>query len=257
MAPATKPARAKAGEQSPASLGASIIIRKGERALIVGQTGSGKTTFAIWYLRRLPGAPIVIYDTKIEPEFQKMPFATVVANTDEALQAITDAEFDYIIIRPSDHLLGDADALDDMLWRHYMEMKGVDAYIDEVYSFHKSGRGGKGLIALLTRGRSKGISTIMSTQEPNWLSSFVLSQAQRYYIFWLGDREHYKKLGRYIPEFADMPAPPKYFFYYYQMMSEKPVLYKPVKLDEPAKPDHTETDKPDDEIEAVRRHSWL
>lgn len=64
------------------------------------------------------------------------------------------------------------------------------------------GRAGSGLIALLTRGRSKGISVLMSTQRPAWLSRFCFTEAQKYYIYRLTDRRDSKVLGEYIRVFS-------------------------------------------------------
>lgn len=252
------PVKPAGGVNPPAAPAGSIIPERGERALIVGQTGSGKTGFATWLLKRIPTAPIVIYDTKIEPKFEALGHSIVVPSVTAARGVIDQGEHDYIIVRPADDLLHDHEALDGMLYSHYMHLQGIDAYIDETYSFHSAGgRAGKGLIALLTRGRSKGITTIMSTQRPVHLSRFALTEAQRFYIFWLGHEDDHKTIAKIIPGFDKLKPPPEYYFYYYNNREKQIKLFKPVKLDEQVAAGYTDTIETETDHETVSKLSWL
>ena len=210
----------------------SIIPETGERALLVGRTGSGKTGLACWLLSRMENSPIVIYDTKIEPKFEKLVASKVVENMDDCIEACESGEFDYVIVRPELEVLHDAEYLDGMLYEHYMRLHGVPAYIDEIYTFHINGRAGQGLVALLTRGRSKGITTIMSTQRPAWISRFCITESGKFYILRLIDAKDRKRFDDVIEDFSDLTPPAKFQFYYIDIgESEKPVLFQPVKLD--------------------------
>lgn len=199
---------------------------------MVGQTGSGKTAFCAWLLKRVPYAPIVIYDTKEEPKFDTLQPGRVVTTIDHMDEAYDDPTLDYIVMRPPVAVAAEPDALDAMLYHHYERYSDSVAYIDELLQFHKSGRAGKGLQGLLTRGRSRGITTIMATQRPAWISLFAISEAQKFYCFFLSHEDDKKRMGKVIRDFDKLPDPPKYGFYFYELgITPEPAKYGGVKLD--------------------------
>lgn len=208
-----------------------LIPKAGERALVVGQTGSGKTAFVTWLLRRVRQSPIIIYDTKEEPKFFSLPYVSITGDLKGVREHINSGESDYIVFRPPLSITADPEELDKLLLWHYHNFRGIGAYIDEAYSFHNSGRAGQGLVGLLTRGRSRGITTIMASQRPAWLSMFAISEAQKLYIFDLSLDDDKKKIaGAGIRNFEKYSRPPKHGFYFFQQGTEKPMLYGPVKL---------------------------
>lgn len=211
----------------------NIIPERGERALIVGRTGSGKTAFAIWLLQNIPDSPIIIYDTKIEPKFETLPHSIVVEDFADIHKIIDEAMHDYIIVRPGIHVLDNPEYLDGMLLWHYHHLQGFPAYIDEAYTFHSSsGRSGPGLVALLTRGRSKGITTIISSQRPVMISRMCITEAQKVYAFVLRDKKDRVRLDDIMEDFSKLPKPPKFHFFYLDLSDmETPILMAPVKLD--------------------------
>lgn len=241
----------------------SIIPQKGEHALIVGQNGSGKTAFACWLLMRIPEAPIVIYDTKIEPKFTKLPNSKVITTMDEALKLKDDVTVDYIIVQPPVEFMREPKLLDDMLWYHFIHFQNCPAYVDEAYTFHVNGRAGQGLTALLTRGRSKGISTIISTQRPVLLSRFCITESKKVYIFRLSDRSDRKRLNDVVPDYADMEQPIKYGFYFFEVGMDNPVLFKPITLDKDFDTGYTDNgggniiDHGDDTTQSPIKAVWI
>lgn len=225
----------------------SILPEKGQRTLTAGATGSGKTYFNVWAMLHEPHAPMLIFDTKDEEKFPTLPKARVVTTWDgpEGVIETTDDEtVDYIVFRPAVAELAEPDKLDAYLHRAYElagsggPLAGVPIYIDEIYSFHKNGRAGPGLVALLTRGRSRGLTTLMSTQRPSFLSRFAITESQRFYIFRLVDRRDRQILGNVIPNFDDdyqaadeSGALKDNMFFYYKIGDRKAQLMKPVVLD--------------------------
>lgn len=212
----------------------NLIPETGERALIVGMTGSGKTAFFTWLARRIVAAPIIIYDTKIEPKFAELPHSIIVETTEEIAQAVETGEHDYIVCRPGIELLNDPRELDARyLLHHYHHLQGLPCYIDEAYMFHVNSQAGPGLMALMTRGRSKGITTIVSSQRPSRISRFCITEINRAYIFRLQDKKDRVRIDDLIPDFSDLPIPGKHHFYFMEIGgdAEKPVLVAPVKLD--------------------------
>lgn len=207
----------------------SILPGPGERALIVGQTGSGKTGFLCWVLLRVPMSPVIIYETKEESKFQAFPGVVYCNTQDELDAAYADQAADYIVMQPDIVSCSDPHALDAMLYHHYLNYPNSVAAIDEIYMFHKNGRHLPGLLGLYTRGRSRGITTIACTQRPAWISGFTISEAQRYYAFYLQKKDDRKKLDERL---TDLPPPPKHGFYYWESGPDAEITkYGPVKLD--------------------------
>lgn len=179
----------------------------------------------------MPGT--VIYDTKGEPKFQSLPKSIIINEIGDAHKILKDTkrDIDYVIVRPPVEMTQDPDSLDAMLHHHYEKLRNTGAYLDEVYQFHNGGRVGPGLAALLTRGRSRGITTTMSAQRPAWLSRFCLTEAQRFYAFRLVDKADRMRLGDVIPGMKEAAHPEKFHFHYFDFDLEKPAYFLPAPLD--------------------------
>lgn len=245
---------------APRALAPDELPKQGDRAIVVGQTGQGKTEFVIWLLERLTSSPIVIYDTKGEPKFDAMPRTAVAHSHAAMIEALAHPEYDYIVFRVPPEIIADADELDALLWYHFQNLRGVDLYIDELYSFTSNGQAGRGLMSLLTQGRSHGFTTIMSVQRPARISLFPLTESQHFYIFFLIDKKDKNRLGDVIPDFEDMPAPPLYHFYYYATGSrEGAQLMAPILLDKNRAKDYKPVDEPatPDEPDAGTQINWI
>jgi energy-coupling factor transporter ATP-binding protein EcfA2 len=243
-----------------------FLPMRGERALIVGQTGSGKTQFVRWLLERSPlapeghiNSPCVIYDTKDEPKFETLPRSRIVTSEEEASEAIDDESVDYVVWRFPHRILTQPAVLDGFLENHYLNWQGVDCYIDELYQFHDAGRAGPGLMALYTRGRSKGITTLAATQRPAWISRFAISEAQKFYMFFLGLEDDLKRMQK-DARMGVVQDPDEFHFWFKRQGREDARLMKPIKLDDGAKHGYIDapavagTDIPTHEI---RRIVWI
>lgn len=206
----------------------TILPQSGERGLIVGQTGSGKSAFLVWLLMRVPMSPVIIYETKEEPKFQHLPGVVFCQTQEELDSAYHDQTADYIVMQPDIDTASNPTLLDEMLYHHFMYYPNSVCAIDELFMFHNSGRHGRGLLGLYTRGRSRGITTIACTQRPAWISGFSISEAQRYFAFYLEMDSDKKKLK---PALLDLPDPPKFGFYYWESGDKEITRYGAVKLD--------------------------
>lgn len=213
------------------------FLNIGERGLLVGQTGSGKSMNGIYQLRSTKQRPVIIFDTKIDDAFLNLP------NEGEKLEVVESLpDFqklakkspedwpDFIVVRPSEDEAQNQTLLDQYTYTVYNNFGKPFVYYDEIYSWHDNGRPGSGLMALLTRGRSRGKTTLMATQRPSWISRFCLTESQKFYIHRLLDARDYKVLANVIPDFDKITPPPEYHSHHYKVGSEKPVLVKPVPL---------------------------
>lgn len=230
---------------------ADIVPARGERALLVGQTGSGKSQLALWILERMENSPIILYDTKSEKLLETLPRSRVVTSHAGVHQSVNDPTIDYIIFRIAPAVRADSDALDALLFYHYQNFRGVDAYIDELFAFSHNGRAGAGLLSLLTEGRSLGITLLMGVQKPRYMSSFTISETQKYYVFFLADENDKKRIAEFIPGFRDLPAPPEFAFYYYRIRQPSARLAGPISPD-PIDKTKEKNDKPPDKQEPDR-----
>jgi len=208
-----------------------LLPLSGERVFVTGQTGSGKTAFIVWLLARMTQSPVMIYDTKEEDKYLTLPDSLLVSSQAEADDAFHNAEYDYIIVRPPVAETSEPEVMDAYLLHHYEAYSNCVAVVDEAYQFHRGGRAFPGLIALMTRGRARGLTTIMCTQRPAWISKFLISESQKFYVFYLMLSDDRKRMDDIVPDFSTLPDPPKFGFYFLKAGERKATKYSGVKLD--------------------------
>jgi ABC-type oligopeptide transport system ATPase subunit len=152
------------------------LPERNSRVVIVGKTGSGKTTLAVRLLD-LYGRVFVL-DSKGELKIKNY----VVLNT---LDKVQKTQYNQVIYSPNARELLDKQTIDDFFGYVYSQ-QNCCIYIDELLSITQHQFDiGYYLKAILTRGRSRNIACIMSTQSPMRLPHYVLSQAEYYYVFQL------------------------------------------------------------------------
>lgn len=213
----------------------SIILERGQRGILCGHTGSGKTWGAIFQLQYSPMPLVIVLDTKGEPAFNTLALEDETIgfyeSGDDFLKALYRGNLPtFMIVRPSPHEIAEPLEMDSILMGIYNAKRECLVYVDEAYQWHVSGRAGAGLTGLLTRGRSKGISTLLATQRPAWISRFCFSEAQKFFVYKLNDRKDYKTISDYIPTFDVGIVLQKYNFMYYDNSSDmsEAKLYAPV-----------------------------
>lgn len=213
----------------------NLLPERGERVLVCGQTGSGKTVAMATLAARLSAYErVAVLDSKIEPRYRRLPRSRLVRHASDFWAPETRAEKregpSIAIWRPSPDVAQDPLALDGVLYDLYAHFSGT-ILIDELYPLHVSGKAGPGLTAILTRGRSRGITTIMGSQRPMWISRFCLSEAQHYWVYKLVDRSDRRRLSEVIPNYpVDLSLPRYYFYYYAHALNDDPLLFKPLPL---------------------------
>ncbi len=187
----------------------------GERICVVGKSGSGKTNLCLWLCQNAPSRPVVIFNTKHDPSYRKLlPPGRKGITKDLPGRVKPDQEF--VLIEPESDVITDPMALDDMLMR-LSDSKDLVILIDESYMFHSNGQAGPGLVGLLTRGRSRGLTTICGTQRPAWVSRFVFSEATKGFFLNLSTADDRKKIEGYTGiEPEDLPKQ-KYDILFYDL----------------------------------------
>ena len=209
------------------------MIVPGKHAVIVGQNGSGKSQQLI-YLARNNEQPVVVFDTKIDDDFIHLATPSqklvVVNNFREFLKALKQKDWHYLIVRPQKFELSNPIALDNYL-DVLNELKALTICIDEAYPFHgKAGRCYQGLLALLTRGRSRKLSVICCTQRPSWVSNFIYSESSYFFIYRLVQKKDRKTISDMIPYNEEVPE--NYHYFYYDLIEggAECELKEPIKL---------------------------
>jgi hypothetical protein len=218
----------------------SILLEKGQRGFIVGAAGSGKTHAALHMLQATRQTPVFILDTKMDTDAEGRTTLdhldregerlTVVESPNELARLKPRKTPDYVVIRPPAHELADPELLDSYCQHIYDARRNAFVYIDEAYQLHKGLQPLPGFLGLLTRGRSRGLTTLMGAQRPSYLSRFCLTESNKFYVFRLLDARDRRTLGEVIPNFAKMDIAPKHYFYHYSAGEDAPQLYRPFPL---------------------------
>jgi hypothetical protein len=215
-----------------------LLLEPGQRGFLAGKTGSGKSQNGMFQLQNALVWPRFILDTKIEDSFFSVP------KDDEQLEVVNDFpslkamkqrtwdEFpDYVLIRPNADEVREFEPLNDYTNFLYNNFGEIFIYFDELGNWHDvSGRTGTGLLNLLTRGRSRGKTTLMTSQRPSWINRSCLTETDKFYIHRLQDARDASTLANVVPDFDKMGHPPKFHFWHYDTSADmdRPQLYAPV-----------------------------
>lgn len=150
-------------------------IKPGERAILAGRSGSGKSTLACWMLCNSPGHWFIL-NPKWTKAYDKLPDSIVVKGMDVSKLEREIGRHRFVVINPkqSEATPDNMDAF--VQWVHDSFTK-VGVCVDELYTLHKNGQAGDGLISYLTRGRELGQSFFGQTQRPAWVSQFLFSES--------------------------------------------------------------------------------
>ncbi len=172
-----------------------LALMNGSRAFIAGRTGSGKTTLSRYIMAVSPGRWIII-DRKIDPSLAIG--STVLRGLPPppklyaAMQDVTG-----VVVRPTVTQFRDG-SVDAWIADIHESMTHVGLYVDELYSLHRNGQIGDGLASWLTRGRSKHQAFLGCAQRPAWISNFILSESDFFYVMTVNKLEDRKRIEDYI-----------------------------------------------------------
>jgi hypothetical protein len=135
--------------------------------------------------------------------------------------SLVDSDFPRLIYRPSFRESVDPDAQDDFFAWVY-ERRHTRLYVDEAYALLGGTHPSFHLQACLSRGRERGISTIIATQRPKRIPLITLSESEHIYIFRLNlaeDRGRAWEITGIDP--LDQADLRNYEFFYYNALTGK------------------------------------
>lgn len=185
-------------------------IKSNERVCVCGKTGSGKSHL----VRQLLSCfnRVIFFDPKRENFDLK---GDVVYNLDDVKEKIKQPNF-FIIYAPLS--LNDAE-FDEFCKLVYYE-GNLTLILDEVISLgsHKVNEWHNRLIRL---GRSRGIGIWHLIQRPSFVSNYILSESEHFFLFKLQTEQDRKKIKGIIGDCAELLNDlPQYHFVYYNHLEE-------------------------------------
>jgi len=154
-----------------------IKLGRNDRGVLIGATGCGKTTLARFLIEDVNKPYSVVYDPKISESIGKWPHTFYYD-----FGQLQEAEERRLIYRPPVEEEQDAYAQNRFFqWVYWREHTRL--YVDEAYALLGGSNPSFYLQACLSRGRERGISTLIATQRPSRIPLITLSEAEHFYIF--------------------------------------------------------------------------
>lgn len=152
-----------------------------DRAVLIGKTGCGKTTLAKYFVEDPDKQYSVTWNPKGSDSVLRWR-QTHVTTLGELYDA-ADEEERRIVYTPTPFLAEDESNQAEFFYWVY-ENKYRRLYLDEATAIVYGGvKVPRGLLALINRGRERGISTMTATQRPSGVPMNILSESEHYYVF--------------------------------------------------------------------------
>lgn len=199
------------------------------RTFVTGTSGSGKTELSL-AMAVLAPKPLIIIDTKYDPsikDFSKRHGIPIIYDLPDWRGIKND-----VIVRPPPECIANPKLIDEWLADAF-ECKFVPTIlIDEGYQVGATNRAlGVGVSGLWTRGRAFGMRTIFCAQRPAWISKFILTESDTYFIGYLKDDGDRKALATSLgePALRETLGPRKF---HYIKNGQQALKLAPLKLEQ-------------------------
>lgn len=160
----------------------AIKLGRNDRGVVIGKTGCGKTTLAKFLIEDYTKPYSVTWNPKGSDnvyEWKQRHVDTLSSLYDDS----EDKRYRRLVYTPHPTVAEEFNNQNEFFYWIY-ERKNTRLYIDEataiVYSANKVPRF---LLAVLNRGRERGISTLTATQRPSGVPMNILSESEHYYVF--------------------------------------------------------------------------
>lgn len=176
---------------------------------------------AAWIAAAAP-LPVIIFDTKYEDTFLRAVSGRfkITENASDTLRLT--GKVPVVVYRPTPTALLEPEKgeMNDLLLE-LLDRGNLMIVVDEGYQLGKS----SGLIGVLTRGRSRGIITLVASQRPRWLTRFAFSEANHYLIFRLQDLPDRLRVAEFSP-YPVNKVLADYNFWYWRLSEDLQAVYK-------------------------------
>lgn len=160
----------------------AIKLGRNDRGVLIGKTGCGKTTLAKYLVEDYLKPYSVTWNPKGSDNVFKWNQKHV-STLSELYDAGENEKYPRIVYTPHPLLAEDEKNQEELFYWIY-DRKYTRIYIDEAtavsYSANKVPRF---LLAILNRGRERGISSLTATQRPSGVPMNILSESENYYVF--------------------------------------------------------------------------
>lgn len=193
-----------------------LQIGRNDRAILIGRTGCGKTALARYLIEDKNKPYSVVYDPKASEAISNWTKTQKQYTTFAKLEY---AEENRLIYTPTPFEEQNAEIQDAFFswvyWRYHTRL-----YIDEAYALIGGTRPSRHLLACLSRGRERGISTITAVQRPRNFPIVLMSEAEHSFIFALRTPEDQDRVREYTTLSIDAQMDLKeHEFYYFNLRS--------------------------------------
>jgi hypothetical protein len=202
------------------------IIKPGERLNLTGRSGSGKTYLGRWFMIRAPMNWVVL-DSKHDPSFDKDNPIEGLAPASKLIKGWSKSPI--VVVRPSSHENNPA-ILDNYLGFLHDAFDNFGVNIDEAYQCTNGPHPGPGLKGLLTRGRVRKQSVIVSSQTPSWIPKFCFSEANYFANMTLNLPEHRERIRQFIGDDRVLQKIPSREWWWYDVGGDELTRFGPVTI---------------------------
>lgn len=155
---------------------------RNDRGVLIGKTGCGKTTLARFLIEDDNKRYSVTWNPKGSESIFFWENQHMVTSLRE-LEDAADEDIPRLIYTPDPLVAEDEQTQKEFFYWIY-ENKNRRLYIDEATAIAYRGYSiPRFLLAILNRGRERGISTLTATQRPSGVPMNILSESEHYYVF--------------------------------------------------------------------------
>lgn len=155
-----------------------LTLGKNDRGMLIGATGSGKTFLGRYLIEDQEKPFSVVYDAKISESIGRWSNHEFITDFDTLIES--DAR--RIVYRPN-YIEAVDPAAQDQFFEWVYQRQHTRLFVDEAYAVTGGSNPSFHFQACLSRGRERGISTLVATQRPHRIPLITLSEAEHYWIF--------------------------------------------------------------------------
>lgn len=204
-------------------------IPQGKRAILAGRTGSGKSTLARWLLVNSPGHWFIL-NPKHTKAYDKLPDSVVVKSAYDVKRLEREIQrHRFVIVNPTQRE-ATPDGMDWFAQWVHDEFRNIGLCCDELYTMHRNGVAGEGLLSYLTRGRELGQSFLGQTQRPAWISQFLFSESDYIGEMSLNLKNDRKRMFEFIGNEVALEKLPPHWWLWYDATADHLRKFQPVPM---------------------------